>query len=86
MYEFLADDQWWKHSQQIAEAFDKIEIHWEMPGYKGSYLPDITMEEVRAITLPKVIVCNSELQPTYVIVSRKFPIACWLKIKDEISK
>lgn len=88
MYEFLADEEWWKHSREIAEAFDKIEIHWEAPGYKGSYLPDITMEEVRALKVPHVIVhSNSEdwskTKPVYVITIRKWPLGCWIRIKHE---
>jgi hypothetical protein len=81
MYEFLADPECWKHSRKIDECFDKIEIKYDCCGYEISMLPNISWEEVQAIQVPKTIVYQG-LKPVYVILTRKFPLCCWIKIKD----
>jgi hypothetical protein len=82
MYEFLADELWWKHHREINDAFDKVEVTYTMGGYEVTYLPDITWVEVQSIQVPKTIVYNADLKPVYVIVGRNFPLSCWIKIKD----
>jgi hypothetical protein len=72
MYQFLNDEQWWKHPKEIASAIDNL----------GTPLPDITLEEVNLIKLPYVIAFDSESKPEYIIVI-KTSLPIWIKINDK---
>lgn len=80
MYEFLADPS--KTAQEVAEAFDKIEDTHKT-------FPEISWEELKNIPRTSYTVVYSNMEdwsiakPVYIITTRKFPLVCWIRIKQE---